>query len=288
MAGACGAGPPIDPDLNYYLVEGRLHAVTISFGAYLVAVGNMLVSFSSTTPQPPSTTTHLPPLSVPRRYLESTSVSTHAVISLARTHGVRVFLSIKVGIFKDANYITSFVDSSDPEAWGFLLLQIAVGYVMIIAALLISDIFILHKFDNVALMAQQDNRSVALIEAGSLVGSSFIVGAVINGWDYSDPPYASACIFFLMAQLLFFLFQLVFEAVTAYDDEKEVRLGNAAAGVNNGMNLVAIGMLLGRATYLSHSLVMLVRILDPPLHAPACAPHAVVRSYPTSFFRLSS
>jgi len=41
------------------------------------------------------------------------------------------------------------------------------------------------------------------------MGSSLIVGAVINGWDYSDPPYASACIFFLMAHILFFVFQVL-------------------------------------------------------------------------------
>lgn len=198
-------GPTIDPDLNFYIVEGRKHAITISFGGYLVAVGNMLV-----------------------------------------------------GIFKDANYNTSFIDSSDPAAWGYLFLQIAVGYVMIVAALFVSDVFILHKFDNLKLMTQYDNRAVALIEAGSLIGSSFIVGAVINGWDYSDPPYGSAVIFFFATQLLFYLFQLVFESVTAYDDEKEVQLGNASAGLNNGLNLVAVGMLLGRSTYLSHSLIMLV------------------------------
>ena len=196
---------PLDPDLNFYIVERRKHAVTISFGGYLVAVGQMLV-----------------------------------------------------GVFRDANYETSFVDSSDPQAWGYLFLQIAVGYFMLVVALLISDVFVLHKFDNLQMMMQYDNRAVALIEAGSLIGSSFTVAAVINGWDYSEPPYASAAIFFFGTQLLFVLFQLIFEAVTPYDDEKEVELGNAAAGLNNGLNLVAVGMLLGRSAYLSHSLIMLV------------------------------
>jgi len=203
--GAYG-GPPIDPDLNFYLVEPRKHAVTISFGAYLVAVGNMMV-----------------------------------------------------GVFKDANYNASFVeDLADGEEWGFLLVQICVGYVMIVVALIFSDVAILHKFRNVELMTQNDNRAVALIEAGSLIGSSFIVAAAINGWEVSDPPYGSAIIFFLTSQLLFFLFQLIFEAVTSYDDEKEVQMGNASAGLNNGLNLIAVGMLLGRSTYLSHSLVMLL------------------------------
>ena len=31
-------GPPIDPDLNFYIVENSKHAVTISFGAYQVAM----------------------------------------------------------------------------------------------------------------------------------------------------------------------------------------------------------------------------------------------------------
>ena len=57
----------------------------------------------------------------------------------------------------------------------------------------------------------------------------------INGWQVSDPPYGSAIIFFVASQLLLFVFQLIFEAVTKYDDQKEVHLGNAAAGLNNTM-----------------------------------------------------
>jgi hypothetical protein len=34
---------PMDPDLNHHIFEQRKHAICISFGAYLVAVGNMLV-----------------------------------------------------------------------------------------------------------------------------------------------------------------------------------------------------------------------------------------------------
>jgi len=30
--------PPMDPDLNFYIVENSKHAVTISFGAYQVAL----------------------------------------------------------------------------------------------------------------------------------------------------------------------------------------------------------------------------------------------------------
>jgi uncharacterized membrane protein YjfL (UPF0719 family) len=199
------SSPGIDPDLNFYLVEPRKHAVSISFAAYMFSVGNMMV-----------------------------------------------------GVFKDANNVTSFVDSENPESWGLLLVQVAVGYVMIVVALFWSDFAILHKFNNVALMTQYDNRAVALVEAGSLIGSSFIIAAAINGWQVSDPPYGSAIIFFIASQLLFFVFQLIFEAMTKYDDEKEVQLGNAACGLNNGLNLIAVGMLLGRSTYVSHSLVMLV------------------------------
>ena len=79
-----------------------------------------------------------------------------------------------------------------------------------------------------------------------------------SGWDNSDPPYGSAIIFFFSSQMLFFVFQLLFEAVTKYDDAKEVELGNSAAGLNNGLNLVAVGMLLGRSIYLSHSLITLI------------------------------
>jgi len=166
--------------------------------------------------------------------------------------------NMMVGVFKDANYGTSFVDADDPQSWGLVLAQIAVGYIMIVFALIFSDVAILHKFNNLELMTQDDNRAVALLEAGSLIGSSFIISAAINGWNISDPPYASTIIFFVASQILLFLFQLIFEAVTKYDDEKEVQIGNAAVGLNNCLNLVAVGMLLARSIYLSHSMIMLV------------------------------
>ncbi len=50
---------------------------------------------------------------------------------------------------------------------GWLFLQILVGYLMLMAAFVITDLFILHKFDNVHLMAAYDNRAVALIEGVS-------------------------------------------------------------------------------------------------------------------------
>ena len=38
--------------------------------------------------------------------------------------------NMMVGVFRDANFVTSFVDSENPESWGLLLAQIAVGYAM--------------------------------------------------------------------------------------------------------------------------------------------------------------
>jgi uncharacterized membrane protein YjfL (UPF0719 family) len=133
-----------------------------------------------------------------------------------------------------------------------------VGFAGVVLSLLINDKFVLHKFDNIDEMMRNNNVAVALVEAGSLIGSSFIIEANINGWDYSDPPYASTVIFFFATQGLMVVFQLAYEAVTVFDDEQEVQLGNGAAGLFNGLNLVAVGLLLARCVYLSHSLVSLV------------------------------
>jgi len=195
----------VEDDLNYYIYENKLNAVTISFGAYLVAVGNCMS-----------------------------------------------------GVFSDGNYGVGFASVWEPVSWAWLILQIAVGYVMVLASLALNDLLILHKFNNMEEIARKNNVAVALIEAGSLIGSSFIIEAVINGWNYSEPAYASAIILFLASQALLFVFQLSFEAVTVYNDEAECQLGNAAAGLFNGLNLVAVGLLLGRSSYLSHSLITLL------------------------------
>ena len=103
---------------------------------------------------------------------------------------------------------------------------------MVIFSLMVNDIYVLHKYRNMVEMAVNDNKAVALIEAGALIGSSFIIEACVKNWDYSDPPWASSVILFLVAQALIIVFQLVFESATVYNDEQEVAIGNSAAGIH--------------------------------------------------------
>ena len=70
------------------------------------------------------------------------------------------------------------------------------------------------------------SSTTATVSTDVILVSNKTSGA-INGWDYSDPPYASAVIMFLASQLFLFLFLLVFEAVTAYNDEQEVNTSDA-------------------------------------------------------------
>ena len=176
--GQAADAPAVETALNYYIFENKLNAVNLSFGAFLVAVGNFMC-----------------------------------------------------GVFVDEDYRVSFAALDNPGAWGVVMLQILVGCVMTLVSLMVNDIFVLHKYKNMVEMACNDNKAVALIEAGSLIGSSFIIEACVKGWDYSDPPFGSAIILFLVTQVLIVLFQLVFESATAYNDEQEVAIGNSAAGI---------------------------------------------------------
>jgi len=135
------------------------------------------------------------------------------------------------GVFNDVDYNVSFAALNKPSMWGSLWIQIGVGNFMVIFSLMVNDIYVLHKYRNMVEMAVNDNKAVALIEAGALIGSSFIIEACVKNWDYSDPPWASSVILFLVAQALIIIFQLLFESATVYNDEQEVALGNSAAGI---------------------------------------------------------
>lgn len=119
------------------------------------------------------------------------------------------------------------------------------GVLLLHIARLVNDKLIFYKFDNAKELVDDRNLGTGAAEAGSYVGSAFIIHAAVSGesagvWQ----AIVSTLVYFALGQLLFIVFGLLYQKMTRFDVHAEIERDNAAAGVSAGMNLVAIGVLL--------------------------------------------
>lgn len=104
-----------------------------------------------------------------------------------------------------------------------------------------------------------DNRNVAvgITVAGSYLGSAMIIRSVIIGEPLGWLFEVTLTIFyFLLGQIAFYLFSLLYKKVAQYDFCQEIISGNEAAGISFAFNLVAIGVLLAIPIRVSYSLAL--------------------------------
>jgi uncharacterized membrane protein YjfL (UPF0719 family) len=91
------------------------------------------------------------------------------------------------------------------------------------------------------------NRNVAAgaVECGVYLSAGVVVSGVLR-----EPggTALTALVFFLLSQTVLLLFGRVYQRVAGYDVAREIRAGNLAAGVAFGLTLLAIALLMLKAT----------------------------------------
>jgi uncharacterized membrane protein YjfL (UPF0719 family) len=93
------------------------------------------------------------------------------------------------------------------------------------------------------------------IQFGSYIGTAFILQAIIAGDSeglFSD--LYGTVIFFIIGQLGFLVFSIIYQKITAYDLHDEIEKDNIAAGVSFGATLVAIGILMSHSIMITNSI----------------------------------
>lgn len=109
----------------------------------------------------------------------------------------------------------------------------------------INDKLILHKFSNVKEIIEDQNAGTGAVQFGSYVASGCIIAGAIHGTGGGP---LTALVFFLLAQVLLIVFGLLYNVITPYDIHEEIEKDNVAAGVAFGGGLVALGIVLMRAS----------------------------------------
>ena len=185
--------------------------------------------------------------------------------------GIGTILS---GLFRDLRQLGMGVDAVQDQtfnaekAQGFDqfttdLVWVAIGFGMMLVVQVINDLVIFWKYNNaVELYGETDadnnvtgtkNVALACVEAGHFVGASFIIAACIQA-----ETVVLGIVFFGIGEVCLCIWSVAYECTTKYDDRAAIQGKNVAAGLNWGLNLVAMGLLLSRALYNSNSVLVFV------------------------------
>lgn len=117
------------------------------------------------------------------------------------------------------------------------------GILFLFLAGIINDKFILNKFSNEKEIIEKQNMSVATIMGMTYIGSGLIIGGSI----YGSADVLSAIVMFVIGQIVLVIFGQIYQALTTYDDQKEVgEKQNLAAGMAFGGNILAYSLILMR------------------------------------------
>lgn len=146
--------------------------------------------------------------------------------------------------------ISLVTDTISVVIWGLI------GILLLNLAGKINDKFILYRFDNKLELVDNHNIAVAVVMAGTYLGSGIIIRSIIIGESIGWLlDIALTLLFFTLAQFTFYLYSLLYQLVTKYDFHSEIKENNAAAGIALGCNFVAIGILLSVPLQASYSLL---------------------------------
>jgi uncharacterized membrane protein YjfL (UPF0719 family) len=118
------------------------------------------------------------------------------------------------------------------------------GVILLNLSRLINDKLILPNFCNIKEIIEDRNIGTGVVQAGSYLGSGFLVAGAIHG-EGGGPLTALA--FFAAGQVVMILFARLYGWLVPYDIHEAIEDDNAAAGIPLAGALTGIGIVLAHA-----------------------------------------
>ncbi|XOF34339.1 MAG: DUF350 domain-containing protein [Candidatus Electrothrix sp. YB6] len=106
------------------------------------------------------------------------------------------------------------------------------------------DLAILYKFSTVKEIIKDRNVGTGAVEAGAMIATALMIAGAIQG----EGSFATTLVFFLLGLFLLILFSRFHAMLTPYDDHDEIEKDNVAAGAYLGMSMIALGIIVLKAT----------------------------------------
>ena len=125
------------------------------------------------------------------------------------------------------------------------VLYSVLGIVLVNLSGFITDKIMLNKFSTAKEMLEDKNIGTAAVHAGFYLATGLIVAACVNG-EYGG--LLSSIIYYLAGMIFLFIFLKIYDLTTPYSIHEELEKDNYAVGIALAGNIVAIGLILMKAT----------------------------------------
>lgn len=129
-----------------------------------------------------------------------------------------------------------------------ILLYIAysiVGILLMTVSGFVTKKIMLNRFDNAKELLQDKNIGTAAVYFGIYVASGLIIAACVNG-EYGG--ILSSVFYYVLSVCFMFLFLRVYDWLTPYSIHDELENDNFAVGIALAGNVIAMGLILMKAT----------------------------------------
>ena len=128
---------------------------------------------------------------------------------------------------------------------GTVLGYSVLGVVFLLIGRVVLDKLVLRQFAVKKELLEDRNVGTGAVEAGVQLGTGLVVAGAVHG---ESGGVATAVYFFLAGQACFMLFAWLYQLLTPFDVHAEIERDNVAAGYAFGGTLIALGVILMRAT----------------------------------------
>ena len=167
--------------------------------------------------------------------------------------GIIPYLGFLLGVC--AIQIGAFVGPSNTlfryEILSYIMYSLMGSFLMIFSGYVVEKA-ILHKLSNVEEMVRDRNIGTAAVHFGMYLASGLIISACVTGETIVAHGRCygviSTLIYYVMGMIFLILFAKLYDMLTPYSLLGEIEADNVAVGVAFGGNLIAIGLILMRAT----------------------------------------
>lgn len=167
--------------------------------------------------------------------------------------GIIPYLGFLLGVC--AIQIGAFVGPSNTlfryEILSYIMYSLMGSFLMIFSGYVVEKA-ILHKFNNVDEIVRDRNIGTAAVHFGMYLASGLIISACVTGETIVAHGRCygviSTLVYYVMGMIFLILFAKLYDMLTPYSLLGEIEADNVAVGVAFGGNLIAIGLILMRAT----------------------------------------
>ncbi|MCK5802179.1 MAG: DUF350 domain-containing protein [Lentisphaeria bacterium] len=148
-----------------------------------------------------------------------------------------VLCGVFIGDTAELTFAAFLSELGPAIGYGFL------GIVLLFIAGIVNDKAILHSFSNTVEIITRRNTAVALVMGAGYLGSGIIIAAGIIACS----GVLSAILSFVVAQAALVGFCMLYQKLTAYDDQKELgEEQNVAAGLGTAGSMIAYSMIVAK------------------------------------------